>query len=158
MRHPSIHRVAVAFVVLVFAAAGIALAGHGKCAKASQDCAAAMQESYQTKGWSGIEKEHNEDGTLSVRSVVPGGPADRAGIKAGDVLVSLNGVTLSKENEAKLREMKSTGLKIGDSLSYGVKRGQEILTVKVGLERIPEAVLAAMIEKHAKEEHTVAKN
>ena len=158
MRRQSIDRVAVALVVLAFAAAGVTLAGHGKCAKSSQECAAAMKESYQTKGWSGIEKEHNEDGTLAVLSVVPGGPADRAGIKAGDILVSLNGVTLSKENQARLQEMKASGLRIGDTVSYGVKRGQEILTVKVALERIPEAVLTAMIEKHDKEEHTVARN
>jgi S1-C subfamily serine protease len=158
MRHPLIDRLVVALVVVAFAFTGVAVAGHGKCTKSPQDCAAYMKEKYQTQGWSGLEKDHNEDGTLTVRSVVPNGPADRAGIKPGDVLVSLNGVTLSKENEARIREMKAAGFKIGDTMSYSVKRGQESMTVKMALERIPEAVLAGMIAKHTKEEHTVAKN
>jgi S1-C subfamily serine protease len=158
MRHPSFHRLLVVIVVASIAAAGVALAGHGKCAKSSQECAALMKEKFQTKGWSGIEKEHNEDGTLTVLSVVPNGPADKAGLKAGDVLVSINGVTLSKENEAKLQEMKQSAFKIGESVSYGVRRGQETLSARVTLERIPEAALAAMIDRHAKEEHAVARN
>jgi C-terminal processing protease CtpA/Prc len=117
-----------------------------------------MREAYQSKGWIGIEAEKTEDGALKVSGVLPNSPAERAGIKAGDLLVSVNGVSYNKENEAKLKEMKKTSLKIGSTADYGIKRGDETLTVQVTLERIPEAVLAEMIDKHAKEEHRVAKN
>jgi C-terminal processing protease CtpA/Prc len=149
---------AVVAVVLAVAVSGLALAGHGgKCTKSTEECAAAMREAYQSKGWIGIEAEKNEEGALMVRSVLPNSPAERAGIQAGDLLVSVNGVSYSKENEAKLKEMK-TSLSIGSTADYGVKRGAETLNVKVTLERIPDTVLAAMIDKHAKEEHQVAKN
>ena len=48
--------------------------------------------------------------------------------------------------------------KIGSTVSFGVKRGETLSTVKVTLEKIPEAVLAGMIERHTKEAHEIAKN
>jgi predicted metalloprotease with PDZ domain len=159
MRHLRIARGAVAFAVVAVALSGLALAGkHEKCSKSATECAAYMKEMYQTKGWAGLEKEANEDGTYKILSVMPNSPAEKAGVKAGDLLVSINGVTLSKENEAKLKEMHESGWKIGDTVSFGLKRGADISTVNVALERIPETVLASMIEKHSKEEHQVAKN
>ncbi len=135
-----------------------ALAGHAKCTRSAEECAAHMKEMFQTRGWAGMEKEYNEDGTITIRAVLPNSPAEKAGIKAGDLLVSMNGITLSKENEAKIEEAKETGMRIGDTVSFGVKRGKEIATIKVTLERIPDAVLAALIDKHAKEEHQIARN
>jgi len=159
MRHLRIVCGVLAFTVVAVALSGLALAGkHEKCNKSAADCAAYMKEKYQTKGWTGIEKEPNEDGTYRIVSVLPNSPAEKAGVKVGDLLVSINGVTLSKENEAKIKEMHESGWKIGDTVAFGLKRGADISTFNVGLERIPETVLASMIEKHSKEEHQVAKN
>jgi C-terminal processing protease CtpA/Prc len=145
--------------VVVLAAGGVALAGHGgKCTKTTAECSTSMKEAYQTKGWTGIEADRNEDGSITVRSVMPNSPAEKAGIKTGDVLVSINGLTLSPENESKIMEMKRTRMTIGQTAEYGVKRDAQVTMVKVALERIPEAVLAQMIDKHAREEHQVAKN
>ena len=152
-------RSAAVLAVLVLLAGGVALAGHGgKCTKTTADCAASMKEAYQTKGWSGIEADKNEDGSIKVLSVVPNSPAEKAGLKAGDVLVSINGITLSPENESKLMEMKKTQMTIGQVAEYGVKREAHVTMVKVNLERIPDAVLAQMIDKHTKAEHQIAKN
>ena len=159
MRRLRIARGVASFAVVAIALSGLALAGkHEKCNKSAAECAAQMKEMYQTKGWAGMEKEPNEDGTYRIVSVLPNSPAEKAGIKAGDLLVSINGVTLSKENEAKIKEMHEAGWKIGDTVAFGVKRGTDISTINVSLERIPEAVLASMIDKHTKEEHQVAKN
>jgi S1-C subfamily serine protease len=144
--------------VLAVALTGVAVAGHAKCTKSTEECATYMKEKYQTKGWIGMEKDRNSDGTMTVQSVMPNGPAEKAGFKSGDILVSINGVSLSVENEAKLKAMHESGFKIGDTLAYGVKRGADITTVSVVLERIPDAVLATMIEKHTKESHQIAKN
>ena len=144
-------------VALAVAFSGAALAGHGgKCTMSSAECAAHMKEQYQTKGWMGIEAEKGEDGAMKVLSVVPGSPAERAGIREGDVLVSVNGISFA--DKAKLKEMKKASLGIGQTAAYGVKRDGETLTVDVTLERMPEALVAQMIERHTKEEHTVAKN
>jgi S1-C subfamily serine protease len=159
MRQTEIVRGAAVLGVLAIAASGLAVAGsHGKCSKSTQECATYLKEKYETKGWSGMEKEKNDDGTMKVLSVLPNSPAEKAGIKTGDVLVSINGVTLSTENEAKLKAMHESGFKIGDTIAFGIKRGADISTVNVTLERIPQAVLAGMIEKHTKEAHQIAKN
>ena len=70
----------------------------------------------------------------------------------------MNGVTLSPENAVKIKAMKDGGLKIGEKVAYGVKRGREITTRDVALEKIPEAVLTSLINRHSQEEHEVARN
>ncbi|HYS78321.1 MAG TPA: hypothetical protein VEO94_05745 [Candidatus Dormibacteraeota bacterium] len=54
--------------------------------------------------------------------------------------------------------MSDDGWKIGSTVSFGVKRGEVLSTVKITLEKIPEMVLAAMIERHTKEAHEIARN
>ncbi len=136
-----------------------ALAGHSRCTKEAADCAAAMREMFQERGWSGIEeKSRNDDSTITVGRVFPGSPADLAGLKSGDVIVSVNGITLSKLNEERLEAIFTKGFRIGTRLSIGLERGEESRTVRLTLERIPEAVLAARIERHGRERHTIARN
>jgi C-terminal processing protease CtpA/Prc len=154
-RSVSVRSAAVA-IALAVAFSGAVFAGHGgKCTKSSAECAAHMKEHYQAKGWLGIEADKSEDG-LKVLSVVPGSPAERAGIQGGDVLVSVNGISYA--DKSAMKEMKKTGLGIGQTATYVVKRGGETLDVTATLERMPETLLAEMIEKHTREEHTVAKN
>ncbi len=83
-------------------------------------------------------------------------PADRVGLHAGDVVVSVNGVTLSKMNEARLDAIFMKGFRIGKRLSIGFKRGEEVRTVRLTLERIPDPLLASQIEQHGREEHQLA--
>ena len=116
-----------------------------------------MKAMYQTRGWMGVEMDPNDDGSLRLVTVVPGSPADKAGLKTADALVSVNGVTLTKETVEKTM-MSDDAWKIGSTVSFGVKRGETLSTVKVTLEKIPEAVLAGMIERHTKEAHEIAKN
>ena len=144
-------------VTIIVVVAAPAQAGHARCTKDAADCAAAMREVYQERGWSGIEdKVKNEDTTITIRSVLPGSPADRAGLHAGDVVVSVNGVTLSKTNEARVEAIFTKGFRIGKRLSIGFMRGEEVRIVKLTLERIPDPVLASRIERHSKEEHRLA--
>ena len=144
----------MAIIVLV---AAPVQAGHARCTKDAADCAAAMRETYQERGWSGIEdKVKNEDSTITIRSVLPDSPADRVGLHAGDVVVSVNGVTLSKMNEARLDAIFTKGFRIGKRLSIGFKRGEEVRTVRLTLERIPDPLLVSQIEQHGREEHQLA--
>lgn len=159
MMRSSIVKSVVGLVVAAVAFGGVALAGHGgKCTKSSADCAAHFKESYQNKGWLGIEADHTESGALKVLSVVPGSPAERAGLRAGDELTAVNGIAFTEENEGKLKAMKKSHLTIGATATYDVKRGSETLSVQATLVKIPDAVLAEMIDRHTKESHEMAKN
>jgi len=157
MRNRSGLRGALFMAVLALAVTGLIAGEHAKCTKSAEECAAHMKEMYQTRGWMGVEMDPNEDGSLRVISVLPGSPADKAGLKADDAVVSVNGVTLKKETMEKVM-MSDDGWKIWNTLSLGVKRGETVSTMKLTLEKVPEAVLAGMIERHTKEAHEIAKN
>ncbi len=45
---------------------------------------------------------HDEDGTCSISEVVPGGAAEKAGLKKGDTLVSVDGVAVQSSGDVKL--------------------------------------------------------
>jgi C-terminal processing protease CtpA/Prc len=146
------------FMAALALAVGTVVAGeHGKCARSAEDCAAHMKEMYQTRGWMGVELDQNEDGSLRVTSVVRDSPAEKAGLKADDIMVSVNGRALSKDTTEKVM-MKGEDWKIGATLVLGVKRSEDVSTVRVTLARIPDALLAKMIETHAREHHEIARN
>src|SRR5262245_13125399 len=90
----------------------LALAGGHGCTMKPEECAKETTTYYKTHGWLGVEKDHNEDGTLTVTKVIPGGPAEKAGFQVGDKIVSINGMALEAANEEKLKAMKKDGMKI----------------------------------------------
>ena len=149
-------RGALLAAVLALAVGVVAAGAHGKCAKSAEECAAKMKETYQTRGWMGVELDENEDGTLRIISVVPDSPAEKAGLKVDDTLVSVNGAALSKDEHEKV--MQGDTWKIGGTVALGIRRGEQISKVPVTLGRIPDATLAKMIEMHTKEHHEIAKD
>ena len=101
MRNRSGLRGALFMTVLALAVTGLVAGEHEKCTKSAGECAAHMKAMYQTRGWMGVEMDPNDDGSLRLVTVVPGSPADKAGLKTADALVSVNGVTLTKETVEK---------------------------------------------------------
>src|SRR4029077_8379756 len=91
------HRGVVIMAVLALAVTAVVAGDHVTCTKSAGECAAHMKQMYQTRGWMGVELEQNEDGSLRVTAVVVGSPAEKAGVRLDDTLVSVNGVTLSKD-------------------------------------------------------------
>ena len=65
--------------------------GHG-CTAGTQDCLNMMASHMKDKGWLGVELDkHEASGVLTVSRVVPGSPAEEAGVRKGDTLVSVDG-------------------------------------------------------------------
>ena len=76
-----------------------------------------------------LRKFRVSDGIL-VAGVDPGSPADKAGIKSGDVIVAFNGKLIDKP-EALSSAISS--LKVGDEAEVGVVRAGSVRTFKVKL-------------------------
>jgi C-terminal processing protease CtpA/Prc len=95
-------------------------------------------------GWVGIEMEHNEDYTLTLKRIVPDSPAERAGLRVGDVLVAREGVLYTKENGEKISRAHKKS-RPGDRVTFTVRRGSQELPVTVELGRLPEQVIAQWI-------------
>jgi carboxyl-terminal processing protease len=68
--------------------------------------------------------ESDADGHPLVKKVGAGTPAEDAGIKAGDYVTDLNGVTTSKERSLKTFLLKLRG-KAGSQLAVGISRGRQ---------------------------------
>jgi len=54
-----------------------------------------IQSGSARRGWVGVKIEETEPGEVRLLAVVPGGPAEKAGLKVGDRIISLNDETLS---------------------------------------------------------------
>lgn len=97
-----------------------------------------------------------------IEGVTPGGPADRAGLKAGDIITKFNGTALAG---AKAEETEESGpgrkllelaraLEPGDTVRLEYRRGNDTKTAALvasdlgwrGLARMPDAIVEAMPE------------
>lgn len=76
------------------------------------------------------------DSGAIVRSVVPGTPAEEAGLMAGDIIVAINGVTVESMDDVLLEIRK---LSVGDAVTVEFYRGDEKLQVEAILEEKPSS-------------------
>ncbi|MEO7973584.1 MAG: SpoIIE family protein phosphatase [Thermoanaerobaculia bacterium] len=77
--------------------------------------------------YDGVVLEADEWGTLSVREVVPGSGADRAGILPGDRIVGIDRTVLSSSGEARRLLARH---EIGDDVPYLLRRGEGLEEVR----------------------------
>ena len=131
-------------------------AAHEKCTMSLEECRQAMAAA-KDRGWAGLELD-DVDGKLVVTRVYPTSPAARAGFLVGDVLVALNGVPLTDQNQEKLATMKRK-LTPGTEVIYDVARKRDTRYLTVTLGKMPQDVYDAMVAKHlAEHDGTVATN
>jgi len=71
-----------------------------------------------------------QDWGVMLSDVTPGGPADKAGLKSGDIVLSLNGKTM---DSARQLDVNLYRYKLGDKVSVRVLRGDEKLTYPVAV-------------------------
>lgn len=71
---------------------------------------------------------------LLVQEVYPGGPGQKAGLQAGDVIVRVNGAPMSGLSDL-YRSLSQE--KVGGAVRLEVRRGAALLTLKVNLQDMP---------------------
>ena len=75
-----------------------------------------------------------------VDGLPPGGPAEKAGLKAGDVITSLNDKPIRSSSDLRVRLSLMT---VGTSVDLGVNREGKKMTVKVAIGKTPATQSAA---------------
>jgi predicted metalloprotease with PDZ domain len=127
-----------------------------KCASGTQECLDKMSAKMQNKGWVGVELEKNEDnGSMSITRVVPGSPAETAGLHDGDVIVAMNGLAFGDEaNHEKLSKVWQS-LTPGKDVTYTVNRHGHDKDVTVTLANVPDDVMASWVGRHMLEHAAV---
>jgi serine protease Do len=79
-----------------------------------------------------------------VGDVSPGSPADKAGLKSGDVITQLNGKPIEDASQLKLRVAETTP---GSKVQLAVNRNGEAKTFDVTLGNLPETKVAKADEQ-----------
>ena len=115
-----------------------------KCSADLQTCMAHWSKA-QNKGWSGLKTDMADGGAIAVKEVQSGSPAAAAGFQVGDVMVAMNGVSFADKDAIKQAK---GDWKVGQKVSYTVKRGGAEKTIAVTLASMPEAVFASMVGNH----------
>ena len=130
-----------------------AVAGeYEKCKADTQTCLNKMVASLKERGWVGIEMD-DSDGKLTITNVEPDSPAMESGLRPGDVLLAMNGISFSEKNQEKLYQVKMD-MKVGKTVSYTVDRvgcchikaGEADVEITLGT--IPETVIAKWVGGH----------
>ncbi len=140
----------LAVLALILFAAAPALAGgeRKKCPYTTQECLDHMAAKMKDSGWVGVELDVDEaTGAMSVKKVVPGSPAEKAGIQVGDVLAALNGVPITNDNDEALAKARKEW-KPGQQVTYTIKRNGLDRKVDLTLAPMPADVMAAWIGNH----------
>src|SRR5512137_2880506 len=91
----------LALVALLLPATALAGGKDYKCKVDTQTCLNTMAQKLQGRGWVGLEFDDKDPKTMAVTRVVPGSPAESAGFKVGDVLVSVDGARFADNTEDK---------------------------------------------------------
>ena len=136
-------------VLIAVCAARPALAEQPKCPMDVKSCLAAFEE-MRHRPFVGILYDRDSTGTLTVIQVVTGSPAEKAGMKIGDVLINLNGVPIS---DAPKLIVGKAGWKTGTKVRYGIRRGEQDHQLGLTLGEMSNEQLARMIGEHMVEAH-----
>lgn len=125
------------------------------CAYDDQECLDKLTAKLSSKGWVGIEMEtHKKTGGWTVTLVEPGSPAQRAGLREGDVLLAVNGVRYGSEDKQQWKAVQSA-MTIGNTITYVVLRDDEKQKIDVTLGRVPDDVMASWIDRHTLKQSTL---
>jgi predicted metalloprotease with PDZ domain len=146
-------------VVLVVALAiPVFAGGKEKCTLDTQTCLDKYAAKLKHKGWVGIEMDKSKDHKgLLITRVVPGSPAEAAGLQADDVLLAVNGAKYADNTEDRCVtcEAQKGKWSPGSDVQYVVARDGKKVKVNVTLGQVPPDVMAQWLGHHMMQHATV---
>lgn len=125
-----------------------AFAGEG-CEAGTQACLDEMANYMAKKGLIGVDGEWTDDG-LVIGSFIDGTNAQAAGVRLGDVLIAINGISLSDKDAMKAD---SENRNPGSVAKITVLRNGEKKKMKVTLMGLSQEQIAKYVGKHLIEDH-----
>jgi len=145
----------VAALALAVAIPAAACDGHNKnsATTASADGHSCSGMSRST-AWAGAWLQRSGSGQLTVVAIAEGSPAARSGLRAGDIVLAVNGQSIAEKSGHTCAN--GTACSVGSSFAYTVQRGKATKTVKLKLERMPADATARFAAREASYEPTLA--
>ncbi len=151
--------IAILAVLALVALTAPVLAGEGhKCTAGTQECLDKMAASLASKGWVGVELDKTKKGGLVITKVIKNSPAEKAGLQKGDVLLAMNGMSMTDQSEEAQKKLKKTwgSFKPGSEVTYALDREGKKIKTKITLGHMPEELVASYVGRHMMEHATTA--
>jgi C-terminal processing protease CtpA/Prc len=117
-----------------------------RCTYELTECLNWMAKHYGERGWAGMQLDI-EGYTYTVTGVLEGSPAEKRGVKSGDLLVAINGVEFAEENQDKLMKIRDKMVP-GAQFTYTIKRKGKRRNVECVLVAMPIEFIAELIGSH----------
>jgi S1-C subfamily serine protease len=145
----------IATLALVVAIPAAACDGHSKASasSASADGHSCSGMSRST-AWAGAWLQRSSGGQLTVIAVAEGSPAARSGLRAGDIVLAVNGKSVAERASHSCAN--GTACSVGSAFAYTVQRGKATKTVKVKLEQMPADASSRFASREASYEPMLA--
>ena len=121
--------------------------------KASAKSASADGYKSHSKAWAGTWLQRASGGEVTVIAVAEGSPAAKSGLRAGDVVLAVNGQSVAEMSD---HCASGTACSVGSAFAYTVQRGKATKTVKVKLEKMPADATTRFASLEASYEPTLA--
>ena len=151
--------IAILAILAVVALTAPVLAGEEhKCTAGTQECLDMMAAKLASKGWVGIELDKTDKGELVITKVIKDSPAQEAGLRKGDILVAMNGLSLTDESEETKKQLEKAwgSFKPGNEVAYAIDRDGKKTKAKITLGHMPEELVASYVGRHMLEHATTA--
>lgn len=124
------------------------------CELDASTCSAKIRDYYKAHGWFGVEMDLAAcDAGPTVTRVHAGSPASEAGLQAGDVITSINGISAAPQYRTQLDDFMKAEFKPGKKIRFTAKRGNDIIPMRAELVRIPSDALDQMVAFHLNNSH-----
>ncbi len=144
----------VAGLAFMATMATIASNAGADCSRAAADkkdpCCFDPIDRHQGRGWLGIEKQIQADGTYTVTTVHPDSPAAVADLRVGDIIKRIDGIRLTPGTA---KEQLPSRSMIGRTVPIGVQRGTDHLILFARVIEIPAATIGSLREKDRERAH-----
>ena len=142
----------VATLALAVALPAVACDGHSKASASSASAGGYSCSGMHSTAWAGAWMQRSSGGQLTVVAVAEGSPAARSGLRAGDVVLAVNGKNIAEGHSCAY----GTACTVGSSFAYTVQRGKATKTVKVKLEKMPADATTRFASQEASYEPALA--
>jgi predicted metalloprotease with PDZ domain len=96
-----------------------------------------LRESLSDKAWAGVATTKSDDGRPLINNLIPGSPAEQAGLDRGDVIVAVNGKAATQDSLPEL----SLKMKPGETARVTVVRGADLREFSVKLAPNPHSMI-----------------
>lgn len=148
---------AAALLTLALAAPVFACGGShaGKTEASAASVGSSCSSHASATAWAGAWLQRDDQGRVTVAEVAKGSPAQKAGMRAGDVVTAVNGKSLSKACSS-AQSASSTECKEGRSVTFTVQRGNSTRSLSMRLEKLPADAATRFASRRASFEPALA--